>query len=86
MARPSPAWIPSKAGFGYDTGETGNDGDVRASREAAVKLKTVLQWTAVAFVLWWIIQQPVSAAHLVNNIGNFLSTAATGFSHFISTI
>jgi hypothetical protein len=51
-----------------------------------VKLKTVIQWAAVIFVLWWIIQQPTSAAHLVNNIGNFLSTAANGFSHFISTI
>lgn len=51
-----------------------------------MNLKTVLSWAAVAFVLWWIIQQPTSAAHLVNNIGNFLSTAATGFSHFVASI
>ena len=51
-----------------------------------MKLKTVLKWAAVAFVLWWIIQQPTSASHLVHNIGSFLSTAATGFSHFIATI
>jgi len=51
-----------------------------------VKLKTVLTWAAVAFVLWWVIQQPTSAAHLVHNIGSFLTTAATGLSHFIATI
>jgi hypothetical protein len=51
-----------------------------------VKLSSVLKWAAVAFVLWWIIQQPDSAAHLVHNIGSFLSTAASGFSHFIATI
>ena len=42
---------------------------VCASREAAVKLKTILTWAAIAFVLWWVIQQPTSAAHLVHNIG-----------------
>lgn len=51
-----------------------------------MKLKTVLTWAAVAFVLWWVIQQPTSAAHLVHNIGSFLTTAATGLSHFIATI
>jgi hypothetical protein len=67
-------------------GKLAKNGDVCASREAAVNLKTVLTWAAVAFVLWWIIQQPDSAAHLVHNIGSFLSTAASGFSHFIATI
>lgn len=51
-----------------------------------MKLSAVLKWAAVAFVLWWIIQQPDSAAHLVHNIGTFLSTAASGFSHFIATV
>ena len=51
-----------------------------------MKLKTVIQWAALVFLLWWIIEQPASAAHLVNNIGSFLSTAAHGFSNFISTI
>jgi len=61
-------------------------GDVCASREAAVNLKTVLTWAAVAFVLWWIIQQPTSAAHLVQNIGSLLTTAAHGLSSFIASI
>jgi hypothetical protein len=51
-----------------------------------VSLKTVLGWAAVAFLIWWVIQQPTSAAHLVHNIGSFLTTAASGFSHFIATI
>lgn len=51
-----------------------------------MKLKTVLKWAAVAFVLWWIIQQPTSASHIVHNVGSFLTEAATGFSHFIASI
>jgi hypothetical protein len=51
-----------------------------------VNLKTVLTWAAVAFVLWWIIQQPTSAAHLVHNIGSILTSAANGLSHFIASI
>jgi hypothetical protein len=51
-----------------------------------VSLKTVLTWAGVAFVLWWIIQQPTAAAHLVHNIGSFLSTSASGLSHFVSSI
>ena len=51
-----------------------------------MNLKTVLTWGAVAFAIWWVIQQPTSAAHLVHNIGSFLTTAATGISHFIATI
>ena len=51
-----------------------------------MNLKTVLTWAAVAFVLWWVIQQPESAAHLVHNIGSILTTAANGISHFIASI
>jgi hypothetical protein len=51
-----------------------------------VKLKQVLTWAAIAFVVWWVIQQPTSASHLVHNIGTLLTTAATGISHFISSI
>jgi hypothetical protein len=51
-----------------------------------VNLKTVLGWAALAFVVWWIIVAPTSAAHIVHNIGAFLSTAAHGFSSFVSSI
>ena len=49
-----------------------------------MNLKTVLTWLAIAFVIWWVIQEPTSAAHLVHNIATFLTTAATGLSHFIA--
>jgi hypothetical protein len=51
-----------------------------------VKLKSVLTWAAVAFLIWWIIQQPQNADHLVHNIGTLLSSAATGFSRFVSNL
>jgi hypothetical protein len=51
-----------------------------------VKLTTVLQWAAIAFVVWWVIQEPTNAAHLVHNIGTFLSNAASGLSHFVASI
>ncbi len=51
-----------------------------------MKLKTVLTWAGTAFVIWWVIQQPQSAAHLVHNIGAFLTTAASGLSHFVASI
>jgi hypothetical protein len=51
-----------------------------------VKFGTILKWAAIAFVLWWVIQEPTNAAHLVHNIGTFLSTAASGLSHFVASI
>ena len=48
--------------------------------------KTIAGWAAIAFVVWWIIEQPTSAAHLVHNIGTFLSTAASGLSSFVANI
>jgi hypothetical protein len=51
-----------------------------------VNLKTILGWTAVAFIVWWIIQQPTAAAHVVHNIGTFLTTAAHGLSSFFASI
>jgi hypothetical protein len=43
-------------------------------------------YAAIAFVVWWVVKEPTSAAHLVTNIGNVLSTTASGFSHFVSSI
>jgi hypothetical protein len=51
-----------------------------------VKLGDILKWVAVAFVVWWVVQEPTNAAHLVHNIGTFLSNAATGLSHFVAKI
>lgn len=57
-----------------------------ASADGGVSLKQVLGWGALAFVIWWILVAPTDAAHLVHNIGTFLTTSASGFSHFIGSI
>ncbi len=51
-----------------------------------MKLSNILKWVILAFIVWWVIEAPGSAAHLVHNIGTFLSTAANGLSHFVSSI
>jgi hypothetical protein len=62
------------------------DGALCASREAAVKPRQIITYLAIAFVIWWLIQEPASAGHLIHNIGALLSQAAHGMSTFISSI
>ena len=45
-----------------------------------MNLKTIAGWAALAFIVWWILEEPAAAAHVVHNIGNFLSSAAHGIS------
>ena len=51
-----------------------------------MNVKTILGWLAIAFVVWWIIEAPASAAHVVHNIGAFLTSAAHGLSSFFANI
>ncbi len=51
-----------------------------------MNLKTVAGWAVVAFIVFWVIQEPTHAAQLVHNVGTFFSTAAAGLSHFVSQI
>jgi hypothetical protein len=51
-----------------------------------VTAKGVAGWLVLAFVLWWVIEDPSRAAHVVHNIGNFLSTAAHGLSQFFASL
>ena len=76
---------PTQAGIRTKIKELA-DGALCASREAAVKLSNILKWVALAFVVWWVIQEPTSAAHLVHNIGSLLSQAAHGVSSFVANI
>ena len=46
----------------------------------------ILTYLAIAFVIWWVIQEPASAGHLVHNIGSLLSQAAHGMSSFVASI
>jgi hypothetical protein len=51
-----------------------------------VNLKSILGWLAVAFVIWWIVEDPTGAAHVVKDIGTFLTTAAHGISNFFASL
>jgi hypothetical protein len=51
-----------------------------------VRLNNILKWALIAFAVWWIVQRPADAAHLVHNIGTLLSSAANGLSHFVASI
>jgi hypothetical protein len=51
-----------------------------------VKLKTILTYAAIAFGIWWVVQEPTNAAHLIHNIAGLLTTAAHGLSNFVSSI
>ena len=51
-----------------------------------MKPKQILTYLLIAFVIWWVIQQPTNAAHLVHNVGTLLTRLANGLSNFVSTI
>ena len=51
-----------------------------------MKLSKIIGWLVVAFIVWWVIEEPTAAAHLVHNIGALLSDAAHGLSEFVASI
>ncbi|HEY0717669.1 MAG TPA: hypothetical protein VGD68_08635 [Streptosporangiaceae bacterium] len=51
-----------------------------------MKPKQLLGYLAIAFVLFFVIKDPTGAAHIVSNIGNFLSSVARGFSSFLDSL
>jgi hypothetical protein len=51
-----------------------------------LNLKTIAGYAVIAFLIWWVIEQPTGAAHVVHNIGTFLSTTASGISNFFSKV
>jgi hypothetical protein len=51
-----------------------------------VNLRTILWWLAIAFVIWWIVEEPASAAHVVHDIGTLLTTGAHGLSSFFASL
>ncbi|MGH3185456.1 MAG: hypothetical protein ACRDOE_26620, partial [Streptosporangiaceae bacterium] len=59
---------------------------VRTPMGGDVGLKTILGWSVLAFAIWWMIEQPTNALHLVHNIGTFLSTAGNRLSQFVASI
>jgi len=51
-----------------------------------MKPRQILTYLLIAFAIWWVIQEPTSAGHLVHNIGSLLSQAAHGVSSFVASI
>ena len=51
-----------------------------------MNLKKVLTWLVVAFVLFYVIQQPDASADLVRNAGQALGNAATSLSKFVGNL
>ena len=51
-----------------------------------MNLKTIAGYAVIAFLIWWVIEQPDGAAHVVHNIGNFLTAAAHGISSFFTKV
>ncbi len=51
-----------------------------------LSLKQLLGYAVIALLLFFVIKDPTGAAHVVNDIGNFLSSVARGFSSFLSSL
>ncbi len=51
-----------------------------------MNLKQVLTYALIAFAIWWVVQQPANAAHLIHNIAGLLTSAAKGLSNFVANI
>ncbi len=56
------------------------------SAKRAADLKTIAGWAAVAFIIWWVIEEPTSAANVTTNIGSFLTTAGNGITRFFASV
>ena len=52
----------------------------------ALSLKQIIGYAIVALLLFFVIKDPTGAAHSVNDIGNFLSAVARGFTSFIGSL
>ena len=51
-----------------------------------MNLKKVLTWLLVAFVVWYVIQNPEDSADMVRTAGTALGDAATSLSEFVGSL
>ncbi|MGY1606941.1 MULTISPECIES: hypothetical protein [unclassified Geodermatophilus] len=51
-----------------------------------MNLKKVLVWLAIAFVVWYVIQQPESSAEMVKSAGEALGDAASSIAAFVTSL
>jgi hypothetical protein len=60
--------------------------DLAWVREATVKPKQVFGWLVIAFILFYVIKDPTGAAHIIHDIGNFLTSVASGIANFFNSL
>ncbi len=48
--------------------------------------KAIAGCLVTALIIWWVIESPVGAEHVVHNITTFLSSAGGGIANFFSKI
>jgi hypothetical protein len=51
-----------------------------------MNVKQIITYAAIAFLVWWMVQQPGNAAHLVHNIAGLLTSTAKGISNFVASV
>lgn len=51
-----------------------------------MKLKKVLTWVGVAFVIYYLATSPQGAAHVVDGVINWLKSGANSFGSFLNGI
>ncbi len=51
-----------------------------------MKPKQVFGWLTIAFILFYVIKDPTGAAHIIHDIGNFLSAVASGIANFFNSL
>jgi hypothetical protein len=49
-------------------------------------VKRAAKWALLALLVWWIVQDPTSAAHLVHTLGQGLTHAARSMSAFAGSV
>jgi hypothetical protein len=49
-------------------------------------VKRYAMWALLALIVWWVIQDPTSAAHLVHALGRGLTHAAHSMSALIGSV
>jgi hypothetical protein len=51
-----------------------------------VKIKTLLTWAFIIFIVYYLATQPVGAAHSVHSIFNGLRSAGNSLSTFVNSL
>lgn len=51
-----------------------------------MNLKSILLFLSLAFIMWFVIEQPHTVAQWVDDIGSWLTSAAHGLSNFFASI